>query len=98
MGVTVKFNDVSVVEGCAGKGYGTLSSECLDAINLVAQNEGVILDPVCTGKAMAGLINTVKNDQFRKEESIVLINTGGTPGTVSIQRMTCLTDIFALSP
>lgn len=53
MGVTVKFNDVSVVERCAGKGYGILPSECLDAINLVAQNEGVILDPVYTGKAMA---------------------------------------------
>jgi len=77
--VTVESKDVTVVEGYAGKGYGILSSKCLDAISSVAKIEGVLLDPVYTGKAMAGLIDMIQHRHFRKEDNVVFIHTGGTP-------------------
>jgi 1-aminocyclopropane-1-carboxylate deaminase/D-cysteine desulfhydrase-like pyridoxal-dependent ACC family enzyme len=45
----------------------------------LAQTEGVILDPVYTGKAMAGLIDMIKNRRFKKEDNVIFIHTGGTP-------------------
>ena len=77
--VTVESKNVTIVEGYAGKGYEILSSECLDAISLVAQTEGVMLDPVYTGKAMAGLIDMIKHKHFKKGDNVVFIHTGGTP-------------------
>jgi len=77
--VTVESKNVTIIEGYAGKGYEILSPECLNAIKLVAQTEGVILDPVYTGKAMAGLIDMIKRGHFRKEDNVVFIHTGGTP-------------------
>lgn len=77
--VNVKPKNVLLVEGYAGKGYGILSPECLDAIRLMAQTEGIILDPVYTGKAMAGLIDMIRNSRFRKDDNVVFVHTGGTP-------------------
>ena len=57
-----------------------------------SNKEGIILDPVYTGKAMAGLIDLVRKGQFRKGEAVVFIHTGGVPGlfaeeqTVHFQR------------
>lgn len=79
MAVTVNRKDVIVVEGYGGEGYEVLSSECLDAMRLVAQTEGIILDPVYTGKAMAGLIDMARSKRFGKEDNVVFIHTGGTP-------------------
>jgi len=77
--VAVGPKDVTLVEGYAGKDYGILSSQCINAIKSVAQTEGIILDPVYTGKAMAGLIDMVKHRRFKKEDTVVFIHTGGTP-------------------
>lgn len=60
-----------------GEGYGIPTQECTQAIELVAQKEGVFLDPVYTGKAMAGLIDLVKKGKFKKDDNIVFIHTGG---------------------
>jgi L-cysteate sulfo-lyase len=76
---TVNREDVVLISDYAGEGYGVLTPETVEAIKLVAQTEGILLDPVYTGKAMAGLINLVKKGRFKKDDNIVFIHTGGTP-------------------
>jgi len=76
---TVDMSDVVLVEDYVGEGYGVLTKEVTEAIKLVAQTEGILLDPVYTGKAMAGLVNMIKQKRFEKNDNIVFIHTGGTP-------------------
>ena len=51
-----------------------------EAIGLVAETEGVLLDPVYSGKAMSGLIDLLRKDTFGKDENIVFVHTGGQAG------------------
>ncbi|WP_435953087.1 D-cysteine desulfhydrase [Dryocola sp. BD626] len=60
-------------------GYGTPNEEGLEAIKLLARLEGILLDPVYTGKAMAGLIDGVAQKRFKDEGPIVFVHTGGAP-------------------
>jgi 1-aminocyclopropane-1-carboxylate deaminase/D-cysteine desulfhydrase-like pyridoxal-dependent ACC family enzyme len=77
--VNVDPSDVTVIKDYVGEGYGILTSEALDAIRLVAQTEGILLDPVYTGKAMAGLIDMIRQKKFEKDDNVIFIHTGGTP-------------------
>ncbi len=74
----VPVQDVIVVDDYLGDGYGVLNEDIIDAIGLLARQEGVLLDPVYTGKAMAGLLDLVGKGTFREEE-VVFLHTGGTP-------------------
>ncbi|WP_034458181.1 D-cysteine desulfhydrase [Buttiauxella noackiae] len=60
-------------------GYGKPNEEGLEAIKLLARLEGILLDPVYTGKAMAGLIDGVAQKRFKDEGPIIFIHTGGAP-------------------
>jgi D-cysteine desulfhydrase family pyridoxal phosphate-dependent enzyme len=71
--------DVQVSDEYIGEGYGIPSVGGREAIGLVAQTEGVLLDPVYTGKAMAGLIGTFRAGGFKKTDEIVFFHTGGVP-------------------
>lgn len=62
-----------------GEGYGIPTQECLEAIKLVACTEGIFLDPVYTGKAMAGLIDYIRQGKVKGSETVVFIHTGGFP-------------------
>jgi D-cysteine desulfhydrase len=62
-----------------GPGYSLPTPEMVEAVRLVAQTEGILLDPVYTGKAMAGLIDLVRKGYFKKEEKILFVHTGGSP-------------------
>lgn len=62
-----------------GPGYGIPGPETIEAIELVARLEGILLDPVYTGKSMAGLISLIRRGQFKPGENIVYLHTGGTP-------------------
>lgn len=72
-------NDVKFFEEYAGAGYGIMQKEVADAIRTVARTEGILLDPVYTGKAMWGLIDLIGQGHFEKDESVVFIHSGGTP-------------------
>ncbi|MEN6368972.1 MAG: D-cysteine desulfhydrase family protein [Thermotogota bacterium] len=65
--------------GYLGGGYGVVSDLEREAIKLVAQTEGVLLDPVYTGRAMGGLADLVKTGALRGDEAILFWHTGGTP-------------------
>jgi len=52
----------------------------LEAVTLLAQLEGILLDPVYSGKGMAGLIDLVRKGHFGKDDNVVFIHTGGSAG------------------
>jgi L-cysteate sulfo-lyase len=69
---------VTVLDDYIGPGYGKVDAATVTAIRAVASLEGILLDPVYTGKAMAGLIDLVRQGRWEKEE-IVFVHTGGVP-------------------
>ena len=60
--------------------YSVPNKKMVEAVNLTARTEGILLDPVYTGKAMAGLIGLSRNGYFKKGENILFVHTGGSPG------------------
>jgi 1-aminocyclopropane-1-carboxylate deaminase/D-cysteine desulfhydrase-like pyridoxal-dependent ACC family enzyme len=62
-----------------GESYGIMTPECRAALKLAAKTEAIILDPVYTSKAMAGLIDHIRQKRIRADETVVFLHTGGTP-------------------
>jgi len=62
-----------------GEGYGIVGDLEREAIQLVAKYEGVLLDPVYTGRAMGGLIDMIRNKEFASSDTVLFWHTGGTP-------------------
>ncbi len=79
-GMELSENDILVNAEYTGEGYGIMNERDLEAIHLFAANEGILLDPVYTGRAGAGLIDLVRNGFFKKGERVLFWHTGGTPG------------------
>jgi D-cysteine desulfhydrase family pyridoxal phosphate-dependent enzyme len=72
--------DFATDQSQIGAGYGRSTPGCLEAIDLLARTEGILLDPVYTGKAMAGLIADIRSRSIRPSETVVFLHTGGLPG------------------
>lgn len=72
-------NDAPVYGGFIGQGYGIPSLEAAEAIRLVGRTEGILLDPVYTGKAIAGFLHGLQNKQFEEHKKIIFVHTGGEP-------------------
>jgi D-cysteine desulfhydrase len=70
---------IKVVYGYTGEGYGVVSNLEREAIRLMARNEGIILDPVYTGRAFGGLIDLIRKGAFKRGESVLFWHTGGAP-------------------
>ena len=71
--------DLVTDQGYIGEGYGISTPGCLEAIRLLAETEGILLDPVYTGKAMASLIDHARRGQLDPQSTIVFLHTGGVP-------------------
>ena len=71
-----------VVANCdyVGEGYGLPAPSTFEAIRLFAQTEGILLDPVYSGKGAAGLIDLIRKGRFAKGETVVFLHTGGAAG------------------
>jgi D-cysteine desulfhydrase family pyridoxal phosphate-dependent enzyme len=76
---TFEPEDVLVNSDYAGPGYGVLTDRERQAISLFAKTEGLLLDPVYTGRAAAGLIDLIQRRFFRPDEVVLFWHTGGTP-------------------
>ncbi|CAN5516948.1 D-cysteine desulfhydrase [soil metagenome] len=68
-----------VDDGYVGDGYGIPTPQGLEAIELLARTEAIILDPVYTGKAMSALIDHVRTGQLGPDDAVVFLHTGGGP-------------------
>jgi len=71
---------VTLEEGFLGAGYGIPTDAMVEAVELVARSEGILLDPVYTGKAMAGFLALIRARSFSPDEALVFLHTGGMPG------------------
>ncbi|MBX3060803.1 MAG: pyridoxal-phosphate dependent enzyme [Anaerolineae bacterium] len=69
-----------IAETYAGPGYSVLTEGTAVAIRTLAQAEGIILDPVYTGKAFAGLLDLIGNGRFSPNTHLIFLHTGGLPG------------------
>lgn len=76
---TFEPEDVIVNADYAGPGYGILTNRERQAISLFAKTEGLLLDPVYTGRAAAGLIDLIQRRFFGPDEVVLFWHTGGTP-------------------
>ncbi len=70
------FNDINYV----GEKYGIPSKGSIDAMKFLASNEGIVLDPIYSGKAFAGLMDYASNTKIGEDDNVVFIHTGGLPG------------------
>ncbi|MEC5319858.1 D-cysteine desulfhydrase [Brenneria populi subsp. brevivirga] len=71
---------VQVNSDYVGDGYGLPTPGTLEALRLLARLEGILLDPVYSGKGMAGLIDLIRQGRFAPDQNIVFIHTGGAVG------------------
>lgn len=78
--VSITKDDINIIDGYVGKGYGLSSQDEIDMIKNVARQEGLILDPVYTGKAMVGLVDQIRKGKFKQNENVLFIHTGGAFG------------------
>ncbi|MDR1978724.1 MAG: D-cysteine desulfhydrase [Synergistaceae bacterium] len=72
-------NDVIVFDDYIGAGYSLPTEGMIEAVKLVARTEAILLDPVYTGKAMAGMIDLIKKGYFASAKNILFLHTGGSP-------------------
>ncbi len=76
--VKVNKADITIFDQYAGEGYGFMNEAKAEAIKILAETEGIYLDPVYTASAMACLIDLCRQGYFRKEEGVIFSHTGGT--------------------
>jgi len=75
--LTFNPEELTIYYDYIGGGYGIPTKECIEAIKLVARTEGILLDPVYTGKAMAGLIDLIRKGKFSSKDTVIFLHTGG---------------------
>lgn len=76
-GSSIAISKILVDDGYVGKGYGIPAESTLEAISLAARQEGILLDPVYSGKGMAGLIGMVRQGFFKPTDNVLFLHTGG---------------------
>lgn len=79
-------DDIKVVYGYKGEGYGVVGDLEREAIRLMARTEGIILDPVYAGRAFGALVDLIRQGCFRRGETVLFWHTGGTPALFAYAR------------
>ena len=74
-------------DGYVGPGYGQPTPSMIEAIRMLAQAEGIFLDPVYSGKGMAGMIGLIRQGMLKKGQTVVFIHTGGSVGLFAYQHL-----------
>ncbi len=81
LGERIEFTpeDIMATDAYCQAGYGVLTDAEREAVKLFAKYEGLLLDPVYTGRAAAGMIDLIRKGYFKKEETVLFWHTGGQP-------------------
>jgi 1-aminocyclopropane-1-carboxylate deaminase/D-cysteine desulfhydrase-like pyridoxal-dependent ACC family enzyme len=84
--------DIEATEDYIGHGYGQVTPDGWEAMDLLARTEGILLDPVYTAKAMAALIDDIRHRRVKPGETAIFVHTGGTPAVFAYrdELMSCL--------
>lgn len=77
---TLSPDDLNIDDSHLGDGYGMPTDSMRDALRLLARTEGLLLDPVYSGKAFAGLLHDIRNGRYRAGQNVLFLMTGGLPG------------------
>jgi L-cysteate sulfo-lyase len=85
LGRPARFAEIQVDDRFVGDGYGVPTPGAIRAIELLARLEGLLLDPVYTGRAMAGFIEMVREGRLAPSENVVFLHTGGWPALFAYQ-------------
>ncbi|MFL7893221.1 MAG: D-cysteine desulfhydrase family protein [Anaerolineales bacterium] len=84
--------DILVNDDYLGGGYGVMGKSEVEAIRLFARSEGMLLDPVYTGRAAAGLIDLIRSNYFTADQNVILWHTGGSPAIFADRYLSELLD------
>jgi D-cysteine desulfhydrase len=77
--------DITALDEWVGPGYSLPTDEMVEAVRMLARLEGVLLDPVYSGKAMAGLIGLARRGELKRGERVLFVHTGGSPALYAYQ-------------
>jgi D-cysteine desulfhydrase len=80
-----KPSEVTALDEWVGPGYSLPTDEMVEAVRLTARTESVLLDPVYSGKAMAGLIGLIRRGAFKRGQRVLFVHTGGAPALYAYQ-------------
>ena len=94
LGIDQSFSpqDILVNDDYLGGGYGIMGEPEVEALNMFARSEGILLDPVYTGRAAAGLIDLIRRGIFTADQRVLFWHTGGTPAIFADRYMGNLLD------
>ncbi|CAG36234.1 D-cysteate sulfo-lyase [Desulfotalea psychrophila] len=71
--------EITCFDGYVGAGYSLPTDSMVEAVKLLARTEAILLDPVYSGKVMAGMIDLIRNDYFAPGTNVLFLHTGGSP-------------------
>ena len=77
--------ELRIFDDYVGPGYSVPTDEMAEAVRIFARTEGILLDPVYTGKAAAGLLDLIQKGYFERGEKVLFLHTGGSPGLYAYQ-------------
>ena len=83
-------NDITVVRGYMGEGYGVVGDFEREAIRLIARCEGIILDPVYAGRAFGALVDLIRKGVLKRGETVLFWHTGGAPALFAYAKELCV--------
>jgi L-cysteate sulfo-lyase len=84
---TLDPSGIEVVAGHAGPAYGVPHAATVEAIRLAARLEGLVLDPVYSGKGLAGLVALVRGGRWTQDQDVVFVHTGGAPALFAYRHL-----------
>ena len=84
----------NIYDDYVGDGYSLPTDEMIEAVQLFARHEGILLDPVYTGKTAAGMIDLIRKGHFKSTDNVLFVHTGGSPALYAYQE-TVLTQVAA---
>ncbi len=85
LGRPIPRESVTALDEWVGPGYSLPTPEMVEAVKMLARLEGILLDPVYTGKAMAGLIALARRGVFKAKDKVLFVHTGGSPALFAYQ-------------
>lgn len=82
LGLPVRLDDgdAEIEDAFLGPAYGVPTEASIEATKLLARLEGILIDPIYTGKGMSGLISHIREGVVARDETVVFVHTGGVPG------------------
>lgn len=81
----VKREDIVVYDDYVGPGYSQPTKTMVKAVKLLAREEGILMDPVYSGKTIDGMMDLIEKRKFKKSQNILFIHTGGSPALFAYQ-------------